>query len=60
MPGEKRISNSKIDIEKIQPELISLDPLKLRRVDVKTLEEKMIERNKKLVVIFCFYFNNLI
>jgi hypothetical protein len=34
---------------KIQPELISLDPLKLRQIDRKTLEEKMIERNKLLV-----------
>ncbi|RMZ94588.1 WD repeat-containing 46 [Brachionus plicatilis] len=35
-------------LEKIQPELISLDPFKLKQVDRKTLEEKMIERNKKL------------
>lgn len=35
-------------LEKIQPELISLDPFKLKQVDKKTLEEKMIERNKKL------------
>lgn len=36
-------------LEKIQPELISLDPVKLKSVDQKTLQEKMIEHNKKLV-----------
>lgn len=36
-------------LEKIQPELISLDPVKLKSIDQKTLQEKMIERNKKLV-----------
>lgn len=35
-------------LEKIQPDLISLDPMKMGQVDKKTLEEKMIERNKKL------------
>jgi U3 small nucleolar RNA-associated protein 7 len=38
-------------LEKIQPELINLDPFKLKHVDTKTLEEKMIENNKKLVGI---------
>ncbi len=41
---------------KIQPELISLDPLKLRQIDKKTLEEKMIERNKLLVRFSLFFF----
>jgi U3 small nucleolar RNA-associated protein 7 len=35
-------------LEKIQPELINLDPFKLKQVDSKTLEEKMNERNKNL------------
>lgn len=37
-------------LEKIQPELINLDPFKLKNVDAKTLQEKMIDRNKKLVI----------
>jgi U3 small nucleolar RNA-associated protein 7 len=36
-------------LEKIQPELINLDAFKLRQIDQKTLEEKLIERNKLLV-----------
>lgn len=35
-------------LEKIQPELISLDPMKMGKIDKKTLEEKMVERNKKI------------
>jgi U3 small nucleolar RNA-associated protein 7 len=48
--NQRRQWEVKALLEKIQPELISLDPLKLRQVDKKTLEEKMIERNKKLVI----------
>lgn len=33
----------------IQPELVNLDPFKLKNMDTKTLEEKMIDRNKNLV-----------
>lgn len=50
--NQRRQREVKSLLEKIQPELISLDPLKLRQVDVKTLQEKMIERNKKLVISF--------
>ena len=50
--NQRRQREVKSLLEKIQPELISLDPLKLRQVDTKTLQEKMIERNKKLVIIF--------
>jgi U3 small nucleolar RNA-associated protein 7 len=39
-------------LEKIQPELISLDPMKLREIDEKTLEEKMIENNKLAVSLY--------
>ena len=47
--NQRRQWEVKALLEKIQPELITLDPLKLRQVDKKTLEEKMIERNQKLV-----------
>ena len=36
-------------LEKIQPELITLNSSQLRHIDTKTLQEKMEERNKKLV-----------
>jgi len=35
-------------LEKIQPDLINLNPMKMGQIDKKTLEEKMIERNKKI------------
>lgn len=48
--NQRRQWEVKALLEKIQPELISLDPFKLKSLDKKTLEEKMIERNKKLVI----------
>ncbi len=47
--NQRRQWEVKALLEKIQSELISLDPFKLRQVDIKTLQEKMVERNKKLV-----------
>ena len=38
-------------LEKIQPELINLDPFKLRQIDQKTLQEKLVERNKLHVIL---------
>lgn len=52
--NQRRQWEVKALLEKIQPDLISLDPMKMGQVDKKTLEEKMIERNKKLVS-FSFY-----
>jgi U3 small nucleolar RNA-associated protein 7 len=58
--NQRRQWEVKALLEKIQPELISLDPLKLRQVDKKTLEEKMIERNKKLVINNLKHHNSII
>lgn len=55
--NQRRQWEVKALLEKIQPDLISLDPMKMGQVDKKTLEEKMIERNKKLV---SFSFHNLL
>ena len=44
--SQRRQWEVKALLEKIQPELINLDPFKLRQIDQKTLEEKLIERNK--------------
>lgn len=53
--NQRRQWEVKALLEKIQPELISLDPFKLKTIDKKTLQEKMIERNKKLVILFLFF-----
>ena len=58
--NQRRQWEVKALLEKIQPELISLDPLKLRQVDVKTLQEKMVERNKKLVSKYAKYIAKLL
>ncbi len=50
--NQRRQWEVKALLEKIQPDLISLDPMKMGQVDKKTLEEKMVERNKKLVWTF--------
>jgi U3 small nucleolar RNA-associated protein 7 len=50
--NQRRQWEVKALLEKIQPELISLDPKKLRQVDTLTLQEKMDEHNKKLVFFF--------
>jgi U3 small nucleolar RNA-associated protein 7 len=47
--NQRRQWEVKALLEKIQPELINLDPFKLKNVDTKTLQEKMEEHNKKMV-----------
>ena len=53
--NQRRQWEVKALLEKIQPELITLNASQLRHVDTKTLQEKMEERNKKLVsFLYCF------
>jgi U3 small nucleolar RNA-associated protein 7 len=47
--NQRRQWEVKALLEKIQPELITLNSSQLRHIDTKTLQEKMEERNKKLV-----------
>lgn len=57
--NQRRQWEVKALLEKIQPDLISLDPMKMGQVDKKTLEEKMVERNKKLVSFFFIISNSI-
>eukprot|EP00095_Tigriopus_kingsejongensis_P011067 maker-scaffold23_size669530-snap-gene-3.9 protein:Tk11067 transcript:maker-scaffold23_size669530-snap-gene-3.9-mRNA-1 annotation:"wd repeat-containing protein 46" len=47
---QRKEAEVKALLEKIPPELISLDPTQLGDVDVKTYEEKVAERNSKLFI----------
>ena len=42
-------------VKQIQPELLSIDPLAVAKVDKKTLQQTMQDKAKLLVRVFCIY-----